>query len=213
MIMMPCLAASGPLTHAIPRKPFSEGQDRERKGEFLQPYVEHPIARETLSVYSQKIMKAFLNLLSSSASARAVRQLTPVFACCGALGLLAGCATEPESHVVSSPPPQHTQTSAVITTTTTPGAVAPAYVTTSTATPVVSTIIVTQAPPALQQEVVLAQPSSQHVWIAGYWTWRNDRYEWMAGHWELPPNSGSVWVAPRWEQEGNAYRFYEGYWK
>ena len=96
---------------------------------------------------------------------------------------------------------------------TTPGAVAPAYVTTSTATPVVSTIIVTQAPPALQQEVVLAQPSSQHVWIAGYWTWRNDRYEWMAGHWELPPNSGSVWVGPRWEQEGNAYRFYEGYWK
>ena len=88
----------------------------------------------------------------------------------------------------------------------------PAYVTTSTATPVASTIIVTQAPPALQQEVVLAQPSPQHVWLAGYWTWRDARYEWMAGHWELPPNSGSVWVAPRWEREGNAYRFYEGYW-
>jgi hypothetical protein len=86
-------------------------------------------------------------------------------------------------------------------------------VTTSTATPAVNTIIVTQAPPAMQQEVVLAQPSPQHVWLPGYWTWRNERYEWMAGHWELPPNSGSVWVAPRWEQEGNAFRFYEGYWK
>jgi len=71
---------------------------------------------------------------------------------------------------------------------------------------------VTQTPPPPQAEVVIAQPSPRHVWIPGYWTWRNDEYEWMAGHWELPPNSGSVWVAPRWEQEGNAYRFYEGYW-
>lgn len=75
-----------------------------------------------------------------------------------------------------------------------------------------NTIIVTQSPPALQQEVVLARPSSQHVWVSGYWTWRNDRYEWMAGHWELPPTSGATWVAPRWEQQGNAYKFTEGYW-
>jgi len=59
----------------------------------------------------------------------------------------------------------------------------PAYVTTSSPAPAVSTTIVTQAPPAMQQEVVLAQPTSQHVWLAGFWTWRNDRYEWMAGHW------------------------------
>ena len=51
-----------------------------------------------------------------------------------------------------------------------------------------------------------------YFWLAGYWTWRNDRYEWMAGQWELPPSSSSAWVAPRWEQQGNAYRFYEGYW-
>ena len=66
-----------------------------------------------------------------------------------------------------------------------------------------------------QQEVILARPAGyyeQYVWLNGYWTWRNDRYEWMAGHWELPPNGTSVWSAPRWEQEGNSYRFYEGYW-
>ncbi len=160
--------------------------------------------------------KIILTLLSPSASARAVRQLSPVFACCGALGLLVGCVTEPDSHVVSAPPPPAPTSAVMVTTTTaTPAVVVanPAYVTTSTATPAVSTIIVTQAPPAMQQEVVLAQPSSQHVWVAGYWTWRNERYEWMAGHWELPPNSGSVWVTPRWEREGNAYKFYEGYWK
>jgi hypothetical protein len=138
---------------------------------------------------------------------------------CGVIGLLAGCATEPSSHVVSAPPPvAPTSTVMTTTTTTTPTGVAvavpvsgnPGYVTTST--PQVSTTVVTQAPPALQQEVVLAQPSPQHVWLAGYWTWRNNRYEWMAGHWEAPPSSRSTWVAPRWEQQGNAYRFYEGYW-
>jgi hypothetical protein len=88
----------------------------------------------------------------------------------------------------------------------------PGYVTTSNGTSNVSTIVVTQAPPAMQQDVVLAQPTPQHVWIAGYWTWRDQRYEWMAGHWELPPSPSSVWVAPRWQQQGDAYRFYEGYW-
>jgi hypothetical protein len=87
-----------------------------------------------------------------------------------------------------------------------------AYVTTTAGAPVANTMIITQAPPALQQEVVLAQPSPSYVWLPGYWTWRNDRYEWMAGHWELPPGSSTVWTAPRWQQEGNAYRFYEGYW-
>jgi hypothetical protein len=88
----------------------------------------------------------------------------------------------------------------------------PTYATTQNGMPVVNTVVVTQAPPMAQQEVVLARPSPEHVWIAGYWTWRDNQYEWMAGHWELPPRSDAAWVAPRWVQEGNSYRFYEGYW-
>jgi len=87
-----------------------------------------------------------------------------------------------------------------------------AYATAPSAAQSVSTTIVTQAPPALQQEVVLAQPTQHHRWLAGYWTWRNARYEWMAGHWELPPYTGAEWVSPRWEQQGNAFKFTEGYW-
>lgn len=138
---------------------------------------------------------------------------------CGTLAVFAGCASDPVSHVVSAPPPATPAASpAVTTTTTTTAPAAPstiivgntAYV--AAAAPAVSTIVVTQAPPAMQTEVVLAQPSTRHVWIPGFWTWRNARYEWMAGHWELPPSQSSVWVAPRWELSGNAYRFYEGYW-
>jgi hypothetical protein len=160
-----------------------------------------------------------ISLLSGSIPVRTVRQITTAAVCCGALGLLAGCASEPESHVVSSPPPPAPMRSVTTTTTTTTPDTMPAVVVANPGNvmfaptaPAVSATIVTLAPPALQTEVILAQPSPRHVWLAGYWTWRNERYEWMAGHWQLPPNSNAVWVTPRWEQQGNAYRFTEGYW-
>jgi hypothetical protein len=93
---------------------------------------------------------------------------------------------------------------------TAPTSAAPTVVATPTTTPGV--VMISQAPPAPQPEAVTARPSSDHVWVPGYWTWRNQRYEWMAGHWEVPPRSGATWVAPRWAAEAGAYRFYEGYW-
>jgi hypothetical protein len=167
------------------------------------------MAKQAAPEYPQAMAKSTLHILA------------PASIICGALSLLSGCSNEPDSHLVSAPPPQSpaTTNSTVMTTTTStaPAVVSnPAYVTTSNpayvTTPVVSTVLVTQAPPMQQQEVVIAQPSPQDVWIAGFWTWRDSQYQWMAGHWEMPPNASAVWVAPRWEQEGNAYRFHEGYW-
>lgn len=197
------------LVWAMPRTCFGE----------IRRCLEHPIARELRRRYAQ-LMKTLIHT-APFLPASALRNYLPVFICCGALGLLAGCSSEPESHVVSAPPPPaptRAETTTTVTTTpvvaTVPVVVAgnQAYATTANGSQAVSTTVVTQAPPALQVEVVLAQPSPQHRWIPGYWTWRNEQYQWMAGHWELPPSSSSVWVAPRWEQQGNAYRFYEGYW-
>jgi hypothetical protein len=125
----------------------------------------------------------------------------------GGLAFFAGCESS-ESHVVSAPPPPNPVVAqpVVVQQQQTPVAVA--------STPGGGTIIVTQAPPALQQETVVARPTSSHAWVPGYWTWRNSRYEWMAGHWEVPPRTDSVWVAPRWERlNDGSYRFYEGYWQ
>jgi hypothetical protein len=123
----------------------------------------------------------------------------------GGLALLAGCGSYPESHVVSAPPPPAPQTQVVVT-----------QPQPQTAVPVqtpAGTVLVTQAPPAVQTEAITAQPTSDHKWIPGYWTWRNSRYEWVGGHWALPPYRDAVWVAPRWERtDSGAYRFYEGYW-
>lgn len=134
--------------------------------------------------------------------------IAQAFVLCGALALLGGCASEPESHRLSGPPPPE-PTTTVVTQQAQP---VPVVVTNIPSNTGVTTIYVTQAPPAMQQEVIIARPSTSHVWVPGYWTWRNQRYEWMAGHWGLPPRSNATWVAPRWEREDNSYRFYEGYW-
>jgi hypothetical protein len=121
----------------------------------------------------------------------------------GGLALLSGCATEPESHVVSAPPPQ------VVTPT------APAQiVVTQTPTPS-GTIVLSQAPPAAPQVVVAqpARPGSDYVWVEGHWTYRTGRYEWINSQWERPPYSGAVWYPPRSERRGDGtYTFYEGHW-
>ena len=185
-------------------------------------WVDHPIATSSASQYHSPMSHSVHHLPMRSRAITAAKQSSPLIAICGSFALfLSGCDTAPDSHLVSAPPPHAPVTTVMTTTTTTspvvvasPGIVVAnsGYVTASSTVPVVSTMIVTQAPPALQQEAVLAQPGPGYVWLAGFWTWRNERYEWMAGHWQLPPSSTSVWVAPRWEQEGNAYRFYEGTW-
>lgn len=138
----------------------------------------------------------------------------------GAIAFAAGCASYPESHVVSAPPPPPPSSAppATVYTTPVPAPAATTTVTTPSGTYAVpspvgaSSVVVMQAPPQAQQEVPSPRPSRDHVWVPGYWTWRGDRYEWMAGHWEIPPRAGAVWVPPRWQPEGTSWRFYEGYW-
>jgi len=137
-----------------------------------------------------------------------LRQVAALSVMSGGLALLAGCTSAPESHVVSAPPPPAPQL--VVN----PSQPTQVVVTGTTQTAAGNTIIVMQAPPAVQVEVMPAQPTSDHKWVPGFWTWRNERYEWMAGHWELPPDQRSVWMAPRWERTSDGgYRFYEGFWK
>lgn len=133
-------------------------------------------------------------------------QVTSLFTLCGALGLLAGCATAPESRRVSAPPPSAPTVSAG-----TVPAAQPAV--TVTVPGPGNNYVVIQAPPAPRAEAVPPRPNDQSVWVPGYWTWQNSDYAWMAGHWEVPPTPNAVWINPTWAPEGSAFRFYEGYWR
>ena len=148
---------------------------------------------------------------NSTRQASVIWTLWPIF---GAVAFFTGCASEPTSRVVSAPPPPQppaTQTIIVPANTNPPVAVA-STTTTVPATATTPAIIIQQAPPAAQPEVVIARPSTRHMWVAGFWAWRDERYTWIPGQWVIPPRENAVWVAPRWVREGNAYRFYDGYW-
>jgi hypothetical protein len=53
-----------------------------------------------------------------------------------------------------------------------------------------------KAPPPRKQESPGTRPHPDAVWLAGFWRWSQKRtdYEWIAGHWELPPGEGYVWI-------------------
>lgn len=151
--------------------------------------------------------------MKTSVSPRTDGRMVPslaILTLCGAIGLLAGCASEPSSVVVSTPPPPPPASVPVYTAA---PVAQPGTAVVAVPAPASGSVVVMQAPPAAQQEVPTARPSMSHVWVSGCWTWRNSQYQWLAGHWEIPPRTGAVWIPPRWEREGSSYRFYEGYWE
>lgn len=52
-------------------------------------------------------------------------------------------------------------------------------------------------PPAPRTETPPPTPGHGAVWLSGFWRWSEAKadYEWVGGHWELPPGEGYVWVA------------------
>ena len=74
-------------------------------------------------------------------------------------------------------------------------------------------MVVVVAPPPPRHERHGPPPSPYHVWIAGYWTWHDNRHVWLSGHWEQPPHLHATWIEPRWERRGNGYVFIEGVWR
>ncbi len=74
-------------------------------------------------------------------------------------------------------------------------------------------IVVTEPPPAPRREFITERPMGTHVWIPGYWLWRDGRYAWVGGQWTAAPRPNAMWVQPRWELRGRGYVFTPGYWR
>lgn len=68
-------------------------------------------------------------------------------------------------------------------------------------------------PPAPLAENITPQPSSSSVWVPGYWTYESgDRYEWVAGHWVVPPSGARTFQPPHWRQQGSGSVWVRGHW-
>jgi|ERR1700733_11029042 len=74
-------------------------------------------------------------------------------------------------------------------------------------------IIKTAPPPPVSIAVVGRAPSSQYIWIPGYYKGAGGRYVWVGGRWMRPPHRGMVWVAPAWRRGPNGYVFVAGRWR
>jgi hypothetical protein len=67
-------------------------------------------------------------------------------------------------------------------------------------------------PPAAEQP---PRPSSDAVWIEGYWDFdpETGQYEWVPAHWSIPPTGYTTWVPPNWERTGEGYTYVRGHWR
>ncbi len=133
-----------------------------------------------------------------------VRGLVRGLAVAGLLVRSAGCASRP----VEVPPPASPPVAVVPAA----PAVTPA-VTVAPNDPLAVMLIVPRLPPPPRAEIPGERPDPSRVWVAGYWAWRGDDYEWVDGSWEIPPAAAATWVPPCWVREGDGYRCFTGHWR
>jgi outer membrane lipoprotein SlyB len=77
-------------------------------------------------------------------------------------------------------------------------------------------VVVQQPPPmpAPPREVVTVRPAREAVWVDGYYLYAGyNRYEWVPGHWEIPPRGYRTYVRPAWQPRGGTYVYVRGYWR
>jgi len=71
-------------------------------------------------------------------------------------------------------------------------------------------IVLKEAPPPPRQETMPAQPSGEYIWVAGYWTARDGRQEWVAGSLGDAAALGSGLDRAPLGTPGRRLRFYRG---
>lgn len=74
-------------------------------------------------------------------------------------------------------------------------------------------VVVTAEPPPPRSEVKGVAPTSEHVWVPGYWSYANNRWVWIPGRWEARPRATATWVPSHWDQRGNGWVWTPGYWQ
>ena len=75
-------------------------------------------------------------------------------------------------------------------------------------------VVVEEAPPPPREEVIVGvAPSTDYVWVGGYWSWHNSHWYWVNGRWAPRPRPGVKWVPGRWEPRGRGHVWVGGSWR
>jgi len=71
-------------------------------------------------------------------------------------------------------------------------------------------------PTSQPYESIPARPAPDAVWIQGYYAYTGNSanpYEWVPGHWEIPPPGSRTWIPPSWQRSGDGYIYQRGHWQ
>ena len=85
-------------------------------------------------------------------------------------------------------------------------------------TPTDTGYVVREVPPmptSYPRESIPPRPAREAVWIEGAYVYTGNPqtpYEWVSGHWEIPPPGMSRWVPATWQRSGDGYIFVRGHW-
>lgn len=66
------------------------------------------------------------------------------------------------------------------------------------------------APPPVMHEAATGYRAA-HMWIPGYWDWRNGRHVWIGGHW-MQARHGCHWRRHRWIRRDGRWYLEAGGW-
>lgn len=72
------------------------------------------------------------------------------------------------------------------------------------------------APTSQPREFVPRRPAREAIWLEGHWAYTNDRnepYEWLPGHWEIPPSGRGTWIPDAWRQRDKGWIYVRGHWQ
>jgi hypothetical protein len=75
-------------------------------------------------------------------------------------------------------------------------------------------VIVDEIIPTPEGEVdfITVEPSTEHVWIPGYWERDPDKWTWVKGRWEKPPLKKAHWQNGHWKWQEGKWHWVRGYW-
>jgi hypothetical protein len=76
---------------------------------------------------------------------------------------------------------------------------------------IVTTVPAMPNPPA--DTVQGVSPGDSYTWVAGYYNWQGDHYQWIPGTWVRTPALTSVWVPGRWQPTAGGYTWFPGNWQ
>lgn len=72
--------------------------------------------------------------------------------------------------------------------------------------------VVATGPPPMVDEVIIAAPSSRHVWMPGYYSYNRGNYVFINGSYGIPPRGRTSYTQGSWQNTPRGYKRGRGHW-